>query len=227
MNFKHNINYFKSGEITKIIGIILMALAVPLYFFGWGYISYILMSISLPVGALLFILGTGRRSSDGDIDEYIKRTASGLEIDLIEDKDFAKKLDKSFSPMIFEGYEYDDGLMFTKSKVGSVRSSKYTKSVVYVLHGTLYILKRSFSLVADEIENTNYEFNFTEVDRVELTEIEKNLVYEKKNFRVRFTRLNIVCGDNMILSLPAPNDVSAEKIVEKLNLTLKKAREEK
>ena len=224
MNFKQNINYFKTSDLTKAIGIGLMLLSVALYFFGWGYISYILMSICLPVGALLFILGSGKRSSDSDIDEYVKRITGGLEIDLIEDKDFAKKLDKSFSPMIFEGFEYDEGLMLTKAKSGSVRSSRYTKAVIYVLHNSLYILNRSFSLIEDEIKNSNCELALTDIDRIELVANEKNLTFEKKVFNVKYVRLNIILGGNVYLSLPAPNDINTDQLVDKINSAIQRAK---
>ena len=100
MNFKQNINYFKSSDLIKIIGICLCLFTVALYFFGWGFISYILMCLSLPTGAVLFIIGSSRRSGDADIDEYIDKMGNGIEIDLIENKDFAKRLSKSFSPML-------------------------------------------------------------------------------------------------------------------------------
>jgi len=225
MNFKQNLNYFKSSERTKTIGIALMVLSVALYFFGWGYISYILMCISLPAGLFLFFWGSGRRSTDNEIDECIKKLTTGLETALIEDQDFAKKLNKNFSQIAIQSYEFDDGLMFTKSKAGSVRSSRYTKAVIFVLQDSLYILKRSFSLVADDVKDSNYEMSFSDIDGLELSHIEKNLVFEKKTFKVKCVKLNIVCGGETVLSLFAPDDVNTEQMIERLNSIIQKAKD--
>ena len=222
MDFKQNINYFKSNDVIKIVGICLCLFTVALYFFGWGFISYILMCLSLPTGAVLFIIGSGRRSSDSDIDEYVEKLGKGVEIDLIENNDFAKKLNKAFSPMIFEGYEYDDGLMFTKSKVNSVRSSKYTRAVLYVLGDAIHIVKRSFSLVSDEVENLTIEIPFTDIDSISLSHEAKTVTFEKKIFDVRFVRLNVTSNGEVAASLPASDDINTERIIEKMNVTATK-----
>lgn len=223
MNFKQNLNYFKSSERTKTIGIALMVLSVALYFFGWGYLSYILMSLSLPAGLFLFFWGSGRRSTDSEIDECIKKATAGLETHLIEDQAFTKKLNKSLPQIAIESYEFDDGLMFTKSKAGSIRSSRYTKAVIFVLQDSLYIVKRSFSLIADETKDTTYEIPFSNIDIVELSHIEKDLTFEKKTFKVKFVKLNVVCGGEERLSLFAPDDVSTERMIERVNSLIQKA----
>ena len=177
------------------------------------------MCLSLPTGAVLFIIGSSRRSSDTDIDEYIEKIGNGIEIDLIENKDFAKRLNKSFSPMVLQGYEYDDGLMYTKSKTNSTRSSKYTKAVLYVLHDSLYVIKRSFSLIKEEIENVAIEIPFADIDSIELSHQNKTVTFEKKHFNVKFVRLNICCNKDKPISLPAPDDINTERIIEKMNVT--------
>ena len=222
MNFKQNINYFKGNDLIKIIGICLCLFTVALYFFGWGFISYILMCLSLPIGAILFIIGSGRRASDSEIDEYIEKLGKNIEIDLIEDSKFAKRLNKAFSPMIFEGYEYEDGLMLTKSKVNSVRSSKYTKAVIYVLGDSIHIVKRSFSLISDDMENLTFEIPFTDIDSIELFHEAKTVTFEKKIFEVKFVRLNVISNGEVTVSLPAPDDINTERIIEKMNATATK-----
>lgn len=220
MNFKHNINYFKSNDMIKWIGIALCCLTAALYFFGRGFIVRILMYLSLPIGIVLFIIGSSRRSNDADIDEDIEKLGKGVEIDLIEDNNFAKKLNRIFSPMTFEGYEYDDGLMYTKSKSNSVRSSKYTKAIVYVLSDSLYIVKRSFSLVSDEVENLTFEIPFADIDCIELSHENKTVKFEKKSFDVKFVRLNVISNEKITVSLPASDDINTERIIEKMNSTV-------
>ena len=90
--FLENEHYFTKNETVKWIGIVLVALAVVCYFFGWGFASYLIMSIGLPLGAILCILGSFGRSSESYIDEYIKnRIDKKFEMVPEEDKHFIKR----------------------------------------------------------------------------------------------------------------------------------------
>jgi len=160
-DFKSHINYFKRSDSLKYIGIVLAVLGVFLYMFGWSYISYIIATIALPIGGALFIIGSSGRASDGDINEYITKRTEGIEIDLENNPSIKKRLLKQIPVETVEGYEYRDGLMVTKAKDGSIRSSEYTKSVLYSLSDALHIVSRRISIVSDETTPTEMAFSAT------------------------------------------------------------------
>lgn len=223
--FKSNANYFNKGEALKFIGIGLMVLAGIMYFFGWGYISYILMSIGLPLGAVLLVISTFGRSTESDIDAYIKKHTEGVEHKTDDQKKFEKRLHNKIPIQTFEGYDYSEGLMYKKGKNGQVRSSKYCKAVIYPLETGLCICYRKISLVSDEIENNDTEIPYTSITVFEMKSEDKNLTVGKNSIRVKETLLMIGNTDGTVLSLPIKDSIMIEEYVKKINALIAKAKE--
>ena len=57
-NFKDHINYFKKTDTLKYVGGVMAVLGVLLYMFGWSYVSYIIATVFLPAGGVLFLIGS-------------------------------------------------------------------------------------------------------------------------------------------------------------------------
>lgn len=222
--YKQNERYFTEGEGIKILGAALVGLAVSIFFFGWGYLAYILMSVSAPLGVFLFFFGASRRSTDADLERYIELATEGIEVALEEDRVYAKRLDKSFSPVSVAGYHYAGDILLAKAKNGTVRSTAYEKSVLYVLKDALYISSRRISLVAEKKENETRELPFSEIVKMEIVTNERHLVCEKKTYLVKDTRLCIHLAGGDVISLPASDDLIVEEFVERIMRNIKKQR---
>ena len=231
MNFRNNINYFKKKDSIKGIGAGLLIVGLFWLWLGIGYIgwiAYFFMILSIPSGFIMFILGSTLSSNDADIDEYIKKSCEGLELDLESDKNFSKRILKNMEPNVTAGYEYSgDGLMFRKDKRGAWRSSKYTKSIIYVLSDALYINSRTFSLVSDETQNRLIEIPYDAIDSVEMQKEEHVIVSGKNSFKIKKDRLLIKYGEGMTFSAPMNNDIRSEEFVELLNKMVSKAKKQK
>ncbi len=224
--FKSNANYFSKGEVLRFIGIGLIVLAVIMYFFGWGYISYIIMSIGLPLGAVLLVVSTFGRSTESDIDNYIKKHTEGVEHKIEDQRKFDKRLSKKLQIQTFEGYDYSEGLMYKKGKNGVVRSSKYCKAVIYPLDTGLCICYRKLSLVSDEVENNDIEIPYASITLFEMKSEEKKLTVGKNYIRVKETLLVLESSDGTSLSLPIKDSIMTEEYVKKINMLIVKAKEE-
>ncbi len=222
--YKQNERYFTEGEGIKILGASLVGLAVAIYFFGWGYLAYILMSISAPLGVFLFFFGASRRSTDADLERYIELATEGVEVALEEDRVYAKRLDKSFPPVSVAGYHYAGDILLAKAKNGTVRSTSYEKSVLYVLKDALYISSRRISLVADEGESATREIPFAEIAKMEIVTDERHLVCGKKSYLIKDTRLFIHLTSGGLISLPTKDDLTVEEFIERLERSIKKQR---
>ena len=231
MDFRNNINYFKKKDSIKGIGGALLIIGLFFLWLGIGYLgwfAWIFMIFAIPSGLLMFILGSTISSNDGDIDECIEKKCKGLELDLEGDKNFAKRVLKNIDPTVAKGYEYNEKeLMFRKDKRGSWRSSKYTKSIIYVLSDALYINSRTFSLISDDEENRCVEILYDTVDSVEMKEEENILQVGKNSFSVKKYRLVIKYGEGITFSTPINNDIRSEEFVETLNKMIAKAKKEK
>lgn len=222
--YKQNERYFTEGDGIKLTGAALVGLAVALFFFGWGYLAYILMSVSAPVGVFLFFFGASRRATDADIDRYIDLATEGIELSLEEDRVYAKRLDKTFSPLSIGGYHYTGDVLLAKAKNGAIRSTSYEKSILYVLKDALYISSRRISLVADEKEGMSRELAFSEIAKLEILSDERQLICEKKAYHVKDTRLciHLVSGD--AITLPTKDDLNVEELIERVTRNIKKQR---
>ncbi|MBQ8163988.1 MAG: hypothetical protein IJZ93_06475 [Clostridia bacterium] len=215
MNIKHNINYFKKGDILKYIGIGLMVGGAILFIFAWG-ILYVISLALLPIGLVCLMLGISGRSSDADIDACIKEETKNIYVKLEDNFKYKKRILKHLTPESIEGFEYNDGVMIKRSKDGSLRSSEYTKAVVYMLADELYITERNVSLVSQNTRNNLYEIPYDIIKDVKIVTEEKKLSFQNKPYNVKTNHLIIKYGMGMIVSLPLQNDVRSLQLAEKI-----------
>ena len=215
MNIKHNINYFKKGDILKYIGIGLMVGGAILFIFDWG-ILYVISLALLPIGLVCLMLGISGRSSDADIDACIKEETKNIYVKLEDNFKYKKRILKHLTPESIEGFEYNDGVMIKRSKDGSLRSSEYTKAVVYMLADELYITERNVSLVSQNTRNNLYEIPYDIIKDVKIVTEEKKLSFQNKPYNVKTNHLIIKYGMGMIVSLPLQNDVRSLQLAEKI-----------
>lgn len=217
MENKHNLNYFKKSGWQRPLGFGLLIVGILLFWLGWSYFSYILSVIFIPAGIALFLIGSSVRSTDEDIDEFIEKHLADFKFDLEEEKSYAKRILKHIPKEELEAYKFDDGLMFTKTKTGSVRSSEYLKSVIYVLSDGLYIASRTVSIVSGAVSDKIYELAYTDIKKVEIIRAKKTLSYAKRSFEVNDARLHIECADGSVVKLPVPDTLGTDQLTEKIN----------
>ena len=228
MNFRNNINYFKKKDTIKGMGGALLIIGLLWLWLGIGYlgwIAYFFMILAIPSGFLMFILGSTISSNHSDIDEYIQKNCQGLEIDLENDKNFNKRVVKNIEPTVTQGYEYSgEELMFRKDKKGTWRSSKYTKSIIYVLSDGLYINLRTISIISENVENRSLEIPYDTVDSIEMMK-EENIIQSGKNkVNIKKDRFVIKYGEGMTFSVPMNNDIRSEEFIEMLSRMVSKAK---
>ena len=228
MNFRNNINYFKKKDSMKGIGAGLLIVGLFFLWLGIGYlgwVAWIFMMIAIPAGFLMFIVGSIISSTESDIDEDIVKKCEGIELDLENDKDFAKRILKNIAPSVAQGYEYNgEGLMFRKDKRGSWRSSKYTKYVIYALTDGLYINCRTVSLISEYVENRSFEVPYDMVDSIEIKKEENTIQVGKNSFNIKKSRFIIKYGEDFTFSAPMNDDIKSEEFVDTLNKFVAKAK---
>ncbi|MBE6577272.1 MAG: hypothetical protein E7653_03960 [Ruminococcaceae bacterium] len=220
MNVKHNVNYFKKSENLKYIGLGIALVGFIMLWVGFGWTSYILATVGLPTGLVLFFVGSAARSSEADIDECIKRETSGIEVSFEGDRHYEKRVLKQFPPVTVEGYEYDDGLMFKKAKNGKIRSSRYTKAVIYILSDRLYISECRVDLVGAPCEKRIVEIKYENLADTEIKREEKRVSFGKNSYAVKTCRLSVSYGEAESWSAPVNDDVGTDALVEKINTAI-------
>ncbi len=215
MDIKHNVNYFKKNDNMKTLGAVLLIVGLFLMWLGRGFVTYIIMSIFVPAGLVMFVLGSIGRSSDEDIDKYIAEKMQGLEVDLTEDKKYRKRIIEHLPAQTFASYLFSDGVLLRKSKNNSLRSSEYRKNIVYLLTDELYIVSRRLGLVSGEIENILVELSYNDIKDAHIIREEKTLTYKKKPLKIKTTFLSITTEAGETL-LPVPDDVLSDRFAEQI-----------
>lgn len=223
MNFKKNIHYFTQTDLCKNLGIALMAVGLLLLVFGWSYLSFILMTVSIPTGLILFLVGSSRRSSEKDLDAAIERATAELEPVEEEAEKLNRRALKKIAPILAGGYELREGLMLKKDKSGKMRSSKYTKSYLMPLSDALYVSTRTVSLVEDQKKDLSLQIPYREIESITLVRTERELSFQKKLLRVKECRFSVTYHTGEVFSLPIQDDVLTEQFTEDLQACVKQA----
>ena len=230
MDFKRNINYFKKNDTLGMFGLGLLIVGSFLLWIARAVHAGVFFFISPPaivIGFVFFIVGSSGRASENDLDACIRNATDGLETDLSDDIHYSRKIQHKIAPAYIEGYEYDDGVMIKKAKNASLRTSKYSKSLVYVLTDRLYINKKTISLIADEVEKSTTEILFDGIKKIGLEGAEKDMIFGKKTFKTKPFYFAVEYGDGEKFVCPAPDNMDSADFVEALNRYLDEYRKTK
>ncbi|MBQ7336863.1 MAG: hypothetical protein IJW40_00235 [Clostridia bacterium] len=218
MNYKNNLGYFNKSDTMRTVGlgILVGGFAALCIGFATSYILYFIGGPLIVVGALLFIIGAAGRSNDEEIKHCITRATEGMEVDLSADRAYAKRIIPKSEPEIAQNYEYREGVMLTRSKSNSLRSSEYTKSILYLLTDALYIVSRSISLVEDKTLNVTLEIPYAQIEKVEIFRDVANLPFKKKTFTAHITRLIITYDGGKTFTTPIHDDITTDQLAQKI-----------
>ncbi len=218
MNYKNNIGYFSKSDTLRTLGLGLLigGFAALCIGFATSYILYIIGTVLILPGVLIFIIGSAGRSNDEEIKNCISRATEGMEVDLSEDRAYAKRIVPKSEPEIAQNYEYREGLMLTRSKSNSLRSSEYTKSILYLLTDAIFIVSRSFSLVEDKTRNSKMEIAYCDIEKVEILRDTASIPFKKKTFTAHITRLVITYEGGKTFSTPIHDDITTDQLAQRI-----------
>ena len=230
MNIKQNTNYFKISDKFQRAAVLVLGggvVSMLLAFFGLlRFVGFMLAGILLPVGFVMYLITTTQRATDEDIKVQIDQATTGMEVDLSKITRYQRRLIPGKEPRELSGFDYDDGLMFTKtSRTADVVSSSYTKALLYQLKDEFYVVKRKISLVSEDVVNEVIEIPFENISSINYITENKSVSFGKNSYEVDYASIEIRYGEGLVLSLPIGKDVEAEAYTERLNKTVLSAKE--
>ena len=230
MNIKQNTNYFKMSDKFSRASVLVLGggvVAMLFAFFGLArFVGFMLAGVLLPVGFVMYLIGTTQRATDEDIKVQIEQATADMEVDLSKNVKYQRRLVPGKEPRTLSGFDYDDGLMFTKtSRNSNVISSSYTKALLYQLKDEFYIVRRKVSLVSEDVLNEVIEIPFVDISTINYVTERKTVTFEKNTYEVELTKIEIKYGENEIISFPIGKDVEAEEYTQRLNKTVLSAKE--
>ncbi len=219
-NYTKNANYFKKSGTAGTVGVALLALSGVLAilgfgFFFWNVFTYITMSFSLVAGLVLMLFGTLTRAGEKDLDAELEYLLRDMNADPERDLKAGSRLLSNLPVEILEGYEYKQGVMLRKDKNGKLRSSQYTRAVLYPQEQRLTVRYRTVSFVSAQYAEKTLDIPYAELTSVKLCEEERRLTFGKQGFSLHAVMLELKWGSNR-LSLPAERNLQTEEFVEKM-----------
>ena len=220
---KRNLHYFTKTDTPLYVGIGMVAAGVALFFFGYGYISYVLASVLAPVGLVLLLVGASHRVTDADIDACVAKLTEGMEVDLVENPKFAKRMLRQIPLLKVQNYLYDDALVHKYAKSGAIRSEKLESALIYALDTELYVVHRRISLLSDECDTQIYQIPYTEIERIEITEKQTTLTFGKKTRTVTSSFLYV--GAATPLELPMQSNADTDEFILRIRRVLAESKQ--
>ena len=223
--FMRHQNYFKRGSILQFVSVGVMLISVALFVFGWSYFSYIQFFVLLPAGIALLVFHSLTTAAEGDIDRYLAERTQTLCPTWFEKNGRQKELLKAPAPVYTDGYEYREGTMLRRDKKGLLRSTSYTKAILYPKADALGIVAQTVSLVSEESEERDVQIPYASIRNLALVREKKSLAVGKKSTSVTVERLVIEYGEGETLAVPMRDSVDTDTWIEKIRALIQKAQE--
>lgn len=209
---KRNLNYFTKTDTLLYVGIGLVAVGVILFFFGIGYLSYIIASVFAPVGIVLLLIGASQRVTDADIDTCITKLTEGMAVDTVENPKFAKRMQKQIPVLQIQSYMLKECRYYKATKSGAVRSEQFTSAMLYALDTELYIVCRRISLLEQEPETEIIHVPYSEIADFEILHQQQSVTLGKKTRTVNTTYLCIL-KENDRLQFPMQDNADVNEFI--------------
>lgn len=215
---KRKQNFFKQSDAPRIVGLGLLLVGFILLFCsGYLDVKYVLVIfawIAMPVGLVLFIVAGSVRTNEEDMDKHMEDQLLGLVISAAEEDKYRKRLLPQKHPRVLEGYEYREGLMLRRDKVNTLRSSEFSRTLLYLLRDGFFLVTRTISLLDSEQREQRVEIRLEDICEVAIVEEQKHLTFENRQFDAKDVRLLFRYRDGSTYSVPVHRDMDLEDFVE-------------
>ena len=95
-------------------------------------------------------------------------------------------------------------------------SSRYTKSLIFILTDGFIVRTRSVSLISEEDRNKKIEIPFNSINELSVIREDKKLNFNKKEYNITTDRLLIRYGNGYKLLLPMHVDIKSKELEARL-----------
>lgn len=208
LNFSNNVKFFRPRSALMYVGGAVALLGL-LAFIVTGVLFFALPFVG--VGVLCIAINRELNTKESEIRGEIKRVTDDMEKEL-ENRHYDPM--RPYPRMLVStvgDYVYGEKeILLRPMKIGKPISSTYHAAVFGFKNGKLHILERRFSLIRDEVSENCYRFDFSELERFELCEVERG--------GVACSELSLYGADGrVVLKMPVPSDFSVQKFVSDTN----------
>ncbi len=219
---KKLINYFTKWEGMNVLGIGMLAVGFLLLWvgmsFGMGSFSYVLMVILFILGAVTFLYGNIGRGHESHIYDRIEDAVETIRFnELEEDFKLHRRTPKNPETLVYEGFEFREGLYIKKKNDATLLSSEYTCVKIMVLNDAFYAKVMTLPLITQKKTVVTLDIPFSSITNMCVVREDKMITRGKKEkIRAKTCRICITYGENQQLLLPIKDDAYVEDRVEEM-----------
>lgn len=227
MEYKSNLKYFKQNTKPMVFGGILIVLGVIMKIAFRNERSWEMRQIYtllLLAGAICIVLYFVIRPKDSELEEQIRRFTADDEETAKAKVMAADKRCRIIETLTVGDYIREhDGLIIFRGTDGTVRTNRYSSAVMLLTTERLYVYRRLFSIVAEDVTEEFLSFDYAAVKSCNITNETKEYTFGKRTAVQELSWINITSGDST-LSIAAHPDSFVDDFCVRLNRRIDSAK---
>lgn len=220
MDYRKNLNYFKSSDKWYYIGLPIAVIGCGFFvctLFYWYFIPY-----QMPIGIILAAVGAGiaflpysKCAKEAEIDEAVCAASENYSQEVSSKLSFEKELLKNTEPLTAHGYIYSDDVLMRRGRVDRVcRTSGYSVAKIFCTKYGLVVFDKSFSLTREAEHENMDSYPFAQLDFVSV--VDEQFVCKDQS-KIKVSYFVIQKDGTDILRLPVKHDVAVDKLCSTVN----------
>ncbi len=218
--------YYYQKDIVRPIGMILLPIGLIMLFLRMGFVSYILATVFIPVGLVLFLAGGAKLVSDNDVLEQIDHAMLDYDKPITNMTGFERIVLKQPAPVEMASYRFDDkAKYFRRGKNSTPVSDVYSRTHIFFIKDGMMIIGRTITLSelneaeGRGIEDISETISFAGIKSVALEEHNVTVIQTNtgKPMSVKWCELVITGNTEELIRIPTKNDMDAIALVDDIN----------
>lgn len=220
MEYKNNLKYFKQNYKPIIFGIVLIMIGVIMKIVFRDERSWEIRqmyTLFMLAGAICIVLYFIIRPKDSDLETQIRNFTLADEDTAKERAETEDKRGKVVETFSFADYVRDDeNLTIFRGTDGTVRTNRYSSSVIVLTTHRIYVYRKMFSITEENVSEEFFPIEYTDVTTCNIVSDKKEYTFGKK-FAVQELAFFKICTDEQTVSLVLHPDSFADDFCNRLN----------
>ncbi len=218
--------YYYQKDIIRPIGMVLLPLGLVMLFLRMGFISYIMATVFIPVGLVLFLAGGAKLVSDNDIIEQIDHAMLDYDKSVTDMNGYERIVLKQPAPVELTSYQFGDAAKyFKRGKNSTPISDVYTRTHLFFTKDSIMVVGRTLTISelneaeGKGITDVSEQLAFAGIKSasLELHETKVTLTNTGKPLTVKWCELVIMGHSEELMRIPTKNDMDASGLVDDIN----------
>ena len=218
--------YYHQQDIVRPIGGGVLIVGLLLLFLRMGFISYILATVFIPVGLVLFLVGGSKLVSESDVQELVDHAMLDYDKSVTNMNGYERIVLKQPAPVEMEAYTFgENAKYFKRGKNSTPVSDVFTRTHLFYTKDSLMIVGRTLCIselneaegkgitdVSEQISIAGIKSASLDVHETTVT-----LTNTGKPVTVKWCELVIMGHSEELMRIPTKNDMDASGLVDDLN----------